>query len=309
MNIKNTAISESGNDFGELLNRWIAYLDTTPKTVDTYKKAMKQFVLWLESKGINEPIRADIIAYRDELKAKHKPSTVQLYVAAVKLFFRWTEQESLYPNIADHIKGAKIDKEHKKDPLTSSQAGKVLCGIDRTSTKGKRDYAILALMITTGLRTVSVINADIGDIRTVADDTVLWYKGKGHDEKNVYVKLTEPVETAIREYLQARGEHSQEQPLFASESNRNSNGRMTTRSVSRLVKNHLADVGLVSDRLTAHSLRHTAATLNLLQGGSIIETQQLLNHSNINTTMIYAHALERANNNSESRITAAIFGA
>jgi len=65
--------------------------------------------------------------------------------------------------------------------------------------------------------------------------------------------------------------------------------------------------GFNSERLTAHSLRHTAGTLNLLHGGTIQETQQLLRHSNINTTMIYLHNLNRANNHSEARIAAAIF--
>lgn len=64
--------------------------------------------------------------------------------------------------------------------------------------------------------------------------------------------------------------------------------------------------GYDSDRLTAHSMRHTAATLNLLNGGSLEETQQLLGHSNISTTMIYSHALKRTQNESENRIEAAI---
>ena len=70
----------------------------------------------------------------------------------------------------------------------------------------------------------------------------------------------------------------------------------------------MIEAGLESDRLTAHSLRHTAATLNLLNGGTVEETQQLLDHKNINTTLIYSHALERAKNNSEQRIAKAIFG-
>jgi integrase/recombinase XerC len=83
---------------------------------------------------------------------------------------------------------------------------------------------------------------------------------------------------------------------------------MTTRSISRIVKENMAGADLISDRLTAHSLRHTTATLNLLNGGTPEETRQLLRHANINTTMIYRHALERANNNSESRIVKAILG-
>lgn len=300
-------ITKSDNFNTDFFNKWLAYLDTTPNTANTYKKAVKQFVLWLTEKGIVNPSREDVISYREELRQTRKPTTVQLYIEAVRLFFKWLEQERLYPNVADHVKGAKIDKEHKKDPLTSKQATALLDSVERTSARGKRDYAILALMLTTGLRTVSIVNADVGDIRTVGDDVVLFYKGKGHDEKNTYVKLAEPVEKAVRDYLNSRGATTEKEPLFSSESNRNTKGRMTTRSISRLVKDHLCGVGLKSERLTAHSLRHTAATLNLLQGGNIEETQQLLNHSNINTTMIYVHALERAKNQSESRIAGAIF--
>ena len=292
----------------ELFGKWVSYLDATPKTIETYTRAIKQFWRYLVESGITQPEREDIIAYREHLKLQHKPTTVQSYIAAVKLFFRWTAQEGIYPNVAEHVKGAKLDTEHKKDYLTTKQTGKLLANVNRSTLKGKRDYAILTLMVTTGLRTISVIRANIEDIRTAGDATALYYQGKGHEEKADYVKLAEPVEEAIRDYLKARGETDGSAPLFASEANRNGGGRLTTRSVSRIAKESLVSAGLESDRLTAHSLRHTAATLNLLNGGTVEETQQLLGHQNINTTQIYSHALERAKNNSENRIAAAIFG-
>lgn len=293
---------------GELFSRWTSYIDASPKTIDTYSKAIKQFFIYLQENGIRQPQREDIVAYREYLKEDHKPTTVQSYLAAVKLFFKWTEQEGFYPNIADRVKGAKIDTEHKKDYLTTKQVNKLLGAIDRSTLKGKRDYAMLSVMVTTGLRTISIINANIEDIRTAGDATALFYKGKGHEEKATYVKLAEPVEDAIRDYLTARGTTDGTEPLFSSVANRNSGGRMTTRSISRVAKESLIDVDLISDRLTAHSFRHTAATLNLLNGGTVEETQQLLDHANINTTLIYSHALERAKNNSEQRIAKAIFG-
>lgn len=292
----------------ELFTRWIDYIDAKPKTVETYTRAIKQFFLFLQATGITQPTREDIIAYRDILKADHKPTTVQSYIMAVKQFFNWTEQEGIYPNIAKRVKGAKLDTEHKKDYLTTKQVSTLLQNIDRSTLKGLRDYAILSLMITSGLRTVEVVRADIQDIRTVADFTVLFLQGKGHDEKTQYVKVAEPVEDAIRAYLKARGTAEPAAPLFASVSNRDNGGRMTTKSVSRIAKNNLVESGLNSDRLTAHSLRHTTATLNLLNGGTVEETQQLLRHTNINTTLIYSHALERAKNNSEDRVAKAIFG-
>ena len=306
--IDNRALAEQQTLSVELFSRWTSYIDASPKTIDTYSKAIKQFFLYLSDNGINRPKREDIVAYRDYLKQNHKPTTVQSYLAAVKLFFQWTEREGLYPNVADRVKGAKLDTEHKKDYLTSKQTAKLLGAIDRSSLKGLRDYAILSLMVTTGLRTISIIRADIGDIRTAGDDTALYYQGKGHEEKADYVKLAEPVEEALRAYLTARGESDIKAPLFCSISNKNSGGRMTTRSISRVAKEHLIEIGLDSDRLTAHSLRHTAATLNLLNGATVEETKQLLGHQNINTTLIYSHALDRAKNNSEKRIAKAIFG-
>lgn len=293
---------------GELFSRWTSYIDASPKTIDTYSKAIKQFFVYLSKSGINQPQREDIVAYREYLKEDRKPTTVQSYLAAVKLFFKWTEQEGFYPNIADRVKGAKIDTEHKKDYLTTKQVNKLLGTIDRSTLKGKRDYAMLSVMVTTGLRTISIINANIEDMRTAGDATALFYRGKGHEEKATYVKLAEPVEDAIRDYLTARGTTDGTEPLFSSVANRNSGGRMTTRSISRVAKDSLIDVDLISDRLTAHSFRHTAATLNLLNGGTVEETKQLLDHANINTTLIYSHALERAKNNSEKRIAKAIFG-
>ena len=167
---------------------------------------------------------------------------------------------------------------------------------------------MLSVWVTGGLREIPRERADIGDIRTAGDAVAVCYGGKGREKKADYVKLAEPVEEAVRAYLKARGGADPKAPLFSSIANRNSGERMTTRSVSRVAKERLIAVGLESDRLTGHSMRHTAATLNLLNGGTVEETRQLLGHTNINTTLIYSHALERAKNNSEERIAKAIFG-
>ena len=178
--------------------------------------------------------------------------------------------------------------------------------MERDTLSGLRDYALLSLMLTTGHRTISIIRADVADIGTAGGSAVLYYQGKGRDEKAEYVKLAEPVEAALRAYLKARKARPGD-PLFTRTANRNAGGRMTTRSVSWIAKEAMKAAGFDSDRRAAHSLRHTAATLNLLNGGSLEETQQLLGHHDISTTIIYSHALERAGNESENRIAGAIF--
>lgn len=304
---QNTQVRAINNFDTELFTRWTNYIDAKPKTVETYTKAINQFLYWLNDNGIKQPTRADVIAFKEYIAASHKPTTAQNYLMAVKQFFKWTNQEGIYPNIADNVKAVKLDKGHKKDYLTTSQVKDMLSTADGSTLTGLRDYAILSLMVTTGLRTIEVARANFEDMRAVADFTALYIQGKGHTEKTEYVKLTAPVENAIRAYLKARGSVKSNEPLFCSTSNRDKGERLTTRSISRIAKTHLVEAGLNSERLTAHSLRHTAATLNLLNGGSVEETQQLLRHTSINTTMIYSHALERAKNNSEQRIADAIF--
>jgi integrase/recombinase XerC len=292
----------------DMFSRYVAFIDAKPKTVETYTRAVRQLLTFLQARGITQPTREDIIAFREELKATgHKPTTVQNYITAARGFFQWLEQEHIYPNVAAHIKGAKLNKEHKKDYLNSRQVKAILGKIDRDSLQGLRDYAIMVLMITGGLRTVEVSRANVEDLRTLGDNTVLYVLGKGRDEKAEYIKIDGKVEEAIRDYLKARGSATPSAPLFASMSNNSMGGRLSTRTVSGIAKSRLKAAGYDSDKLTAHSLRHTAVTLSLLAGKNITEVQQFARHSNIATTMIYNHALDKAKNGCSEAIAKAIF--
>ena len=307
-NRKNELTTFTGLDQEQLFSRFVAFIDASDNTVRTYKTSLRQWFKYMYQEGIQRPTPDDVRSYKKLLeKGGKKPTTIQNYLIAVKQFFKWTEEEHLYPDIAKHVKGAKISHDHKKDYLTSSQARKVLQDIDQASLKGKRDYAMLALMLTMGLRTVEVSRANIEDIRTQGDAVVLYVQGKGHLEKDAPVRMPEHVEKAVRAYLKARGKVDQDAPLFASTSNNNRGKRMTTRSISGIVKHSFVEAGYDSPRLTAHSTRHTSATLNLLNGATLQETQQLLRHVNLQTTEIYAHNINAIKHKSSQRVDNAIF--
>lgn len=305
-NFNQNNVIESKKIDNTLLKRFLEYLDASEKTVQTYTRALRQFFKFLYENNITQPQRTDVLAFRDNLKDKgRKPTTIKSYIVAVRLFFQWTNQEGLYPNIAEKIKGAKLDQAHKKDYLTVDQIKDVLNNIDTSTLTGARDYAIILLMVTGGLRTIEVSRADMDDMRNVGNSPALYIQGKGREEKTEYVKLPLQVFKAIGRYREML--EKQYDVLFVSTSNNNKGQRLTTRSISGIVKKRLKEAGYTSNRLTAHSLRHTAGTLNLMNGGTLEETQQLLRHSNINTTMIYLHHLERENNQSEKRIADALF--
>lgn len=286
---------------------YTSFIDAAPRTVQTYTGNIRQFLKWTHQNKIQRPTRKDILVYRDELRERYKPATVQGYITALRLFFQWTAQVGLYPNIADHVKGAKLDTSPKKDYLNASQIKHILAGICTQTAKGKRDYSIMILMITGGLRDIEVSRANIEDLQQLSGTTVLYLQGKGKDERTDYIKVVPEVEAAIRSYLQTRKKDHGKQPLFTSLSNNSRGLRLSPKSISTIVKERLVEAGYNSDRLTAHSLRHSAVTLSLLGGLPLEEVQQFARHKNISTTQIYAHNLERAKNRSEDTIANSIF--
>ena len=286
---------------------YAAFLDATPRTIQTYTGNVKQFIKWLNQNGITRPDRKEVIAYRDELRERCKPATVQSYITSLRLFFQWTAQAGLYPNIAEHIKGAKLDACYKKDYLNAAQMQDILDNIDTQTARGKRDYCILALMVTGGLRDIEVSRANIEDLQQLGGSTVLYLQGKGRDERTDYIKIVPVVEKVLREYFRTRQEAKGKQPLFTSLSNNSRGQRLSTKSISSIVKGRFIAAGYNSERLTAHSLRHTAVTLSLIGGLPLEEVQQFARHKSISTTQIYAHNLDRAKNRSEDTIACSIF--
>ncbi len=296
-------------DIESLLVSFLASVDVTPGTRAVYEKGVRRFFQWLSGNGKGNPNRDTIVAYKRHLTdTGMSANTVSTYLVAVRKFFEWTEAVRLYPNVGRSVKGAKASRRHRRDSLTVSQVRELLDSIDSSTLLGKRDYALINLLVCTGLRTIEVIRADVGDIRQEGNCPVLWVYGKGRSTKDDFVLLTEHVYRPILTYLSARGPVSDDLPLFTSGSNRNHGLRLTTRAIRGIVKKYLRQIGLDSVRLTAHSLRHTAVTLSLQAGASIQEAQAMARHANINTTLVYAHNLDRLQHGAERKIESLLHG-
>lgn len=305
------------NDISRMMfdrfDKWLERKRVNPKTRETYTRALRQFGNYIIDNSIARPQEDDIEGYisslvgEDEDNPLHEVSTVRSYLTAVKKFFAWTAKEGIYPNVAENVKASTPGRDHRKDALTTAQVKTLLGSIDQSTTKGMRDYAIVALLVTGGLRTIEVVRANIEDLRTVGDNPALFVKGKGKTDKSEFVRLSNATEAILRRYIASRTDAKPGDPLFTSTAQRNRGERMTTRAISGVVKAALKAAGYKSPRLTAHSLRHTAVTLALRAGMKLEEVQQFARHANITTTMIYNHAIERANNQCSDAISGAIF--
>lgn len=295
----------------ELVQAFLDSQDIKPASKATYSRSLKQFTSWLQETGRSTRMetlnRLDILAYRDSLLESGKSAyTVQAYLASVKQLYAWLETEKAYPDITRGIKPGKKPRGFRKDILSLASLRTVLEGISRSTLEGLRDYAILSLLARTGLRTIELQRASIGDLRQEpgleAGERVLWIQGKGRDSKDDFVLLTEAAVKPIQDYLRARGKTQDTEPLFCSCSDRNKGQALTTRSVSRIVKQALRKAGLDSERLTAHSMRHTAISLAVVGGASLQQVQAMARHSDPKTTMTYFHNLSRLQSGAERYI-------
>ena len=285
---------------------WLKYLSVTSATALTYMKAVKRFDRYCTANAVKRPTEETILEYREQLTKEVSPSTVQVYLTAVKLFFRWLSKRGLYANIAEHVKGMKVSAEHKRDALTVEQARRVLGSVETSTVKGKRDKAMIALLLTTGMRSIELVRADVSDIQMWQGEWFLLVQGKGRTEKAERVRIAASALAVLNEYLDARGDR--EGALFKSLGGRTSGQRLTTQTVSRTVKAAFVAVGLNSPRLTCHSCRHTFATTALKNGLDIASVAMVLRHRSINTTQIYRHDLDRLNNRAEQSVADSLLG-
>jgi len=289
----------------DLFASFIEYSSVKDTTLKGYMTCIKAFSRWMFANGITQPTRADIKAYEKHLAGSgYKPGTRAQYLRAVKHFFKWTAAEGFYPNIADNIKGAKVrHDQHKKDALGRADVPAIAATINRKTEQGKRLYALYLLCITDGLRTVEVSRANLEDIKTVGSRTYLYIQGKGHDEKDAPVLLPDEVKAALDEYIASRTDKpTGKSPLFVSTSNRSKGGRIAPTTISTILKNMMRAAGYDSDRLTAHSLRHTSGTGAYKATHNLYLTQQHQRHADPATTEIYVHAEEREERNTEQQV-------
>lgn len=293
---------------------FVAWIDRSENTTRAYIGNFKQFLYWMQETGTSRPARQDIISYRDYLTGKGlKPNTVTAYLRSVKQFFSWTAASGIYPDIAANIHAPKVDhSSHKKDALTvqevltietsitdraaaktaaAADAGKDIAGrMQRSTEQGKRLYAMYLLAVNAGLRTIELHRANVKDLETKGGQTWLYIWGKGRTEPDQKKAIAPEVAAAVKEYLQSRTDRpTGASPLFVSTGNRSKGQRIATTTISTMLKHAMQEAGFDSERLTAHSLRHTAGTAVQELTGDIYKTQKYMRHANPATTEIYLH--------------------
>ena len=280
------------NDWRGLVATFISTQDVKESSRALYTRTLSQYFVWMEESGkvLMNLTRQDVLEYKDYLQGQSLSSlTISSYITAVRKFYEWAEGEKYYPNIAKGIKTPRRQQAFKKQHLTDDKSTELL---EHFRSLSLRDYAIVNLILRTGLRTIEVVRADVGDITFKGNRRVLKVWGKGHIEKDDFVVLSEKAYEPIKEYLQTRKACKSGEPLFTSTSHQNYGGRLTTKTISSICKDGLRAIGLDGKEFTAHSLRHTTAVAILKHGGQLTDVQSVLRHSSPVTSQIYTESVK-----------------
>ena len=251
------------------------------------------------------------------IKVTCKPNTIAQYLRTVRQFFHWTAANNLYPDIASNIHAPKVVNDaHKKDALTAQEVLQIETSIaeraqirqqaaqdaqkdtagrmQRSTEQSKRLYAMYLLAVNAGLRTIEISRANVKDLETKGGQTWLYIWGKGHTEADQKKPIAPEVAAAIKEYLQARTDRpTGSSPLFVSTGNRSGGQRIAPTTISTMLKRAMQEAGFDSERLTAHSLRHSTGSAVMSLTQDLLTAQKYMRHKDPKTTEIYIHEGER----------------
>lgn len=201
-------------------------------------------------------------------------------LSSIKSFYKYltVRTKQIRNNPVQDLEFPKIRKSLPKY-LTLDECSKLLQAVQ--GPNARRDFAILMLFLNCGIRRAELVGLNLTDIY---DDRIR-VVGKGNKERIVY--MGSACKKAIDDYLVERNQIvlTDNRALFGS---RDKN-RISVSAVHRLVKKHMLAAGLDATQLSAHKLRHTAATLMLSNGVDVKTVQEVLGHENLNTTQIYTH--------------------
>lgn len=299
----NLATINSDNNYDCFIQEFIQSIDVKDITRQYYKAQTRYFFQWVnETNAIfSENV---LIEYKNDLQKKGLSiHTINAYLVSVKRFFCYLYKKKIIPyNPSDNVNLFVAPQGHLREAFTTKEVRKILKSINLKTVEGKRNYAMISLLARCGLRTIELIRADVGDIKERYGKTILAVHGKKRDTKDEIVVLTNDALKPIKLYLKSKPCISNDEPLFNSLSNRNKNGRLTTRGIRKIIQKQLAISGLANRKLSGHSFRHFSASAALQNGADITKVQRMLRHKNINTSMIYIHEMSRLKKSAEEYI-------
>ena len=267
--------------------RALAREDLSPLTVRGYGRDLELFLDWYAPNKLEKLSAVDLIHYRQHLADEKglRPASLNRRLEALRRFCRWAHQEKkLKSNVAAEVKLARTVRGVRPKGLSDSEIQSLLRAAGQSAhALGKRNYALVQMMLQTGLRVSEAAHLWVADLALrERAGSVRIRQGKGRKEREI--PLNSSARRGLRAYLATRGPLEPSDPVFLSE-----NGApLSLRSIQSVLAELARRANVTRLPVSAHTTRHTFALAFLKRHpGKLVELAALLGHESLDTTAIY----------------------
>ena len=272
------------------IDQFISYLHNTKKTSEnteiSYRRDLNKVLKYMKEQGIAEVSEITVThlhSYILYLEKNHfAAATISRNIASIKAFYHYLWKEGKVPeDISEALKPPKIEKKIP-EILSEEQVNRLLEQPGTESPKEVRDKAMLELLYATGIRVTELISLKVTDVNLKLGFIVCRDNNKervvpfGREAKNALLRY---LESARRDMI----ENEEEDTLFVNYSGQ----PMSRQGFWKLIKYYAKKAGIEED-ITPHTLRHSFAAHLVENGADLRSVQEMLGHSDISTTQIYA---------------------
>ena len=274
----------------QLLELYISHLiarNRSSRTIKSFRSILSHFLSFLGEKHLSEVTLLDIDLFLAELKRRGwEPGSIYTAAVAVKRFLEFV-------GLGDRISGFELPRRERRLPryLEPEEVARMV-----EACPSLRDRVVILLLFTTGLRVSELVSLKRDDVDL--EKRSIRVRGKGGKERVVY--FPEALVPLLRAYIGELPDDAEY--LFPSVG-----GHMHYTTVERIVRKAAESAGL-RKKVTPHVLRHSFATYSLAMGLDLREIQELLGHSSLSTTQVYAHVSRERLRRDYDRVWSSLLG-
>lgn len=273
-----------------IVQKYINFLEKDKRlslnTLQSYRRDIEQYITYLAEinlHNITNTNKTTVITYLLNLQKKGRAtSTISRNLASIRSFYQYVSKNKIIEqDPTSELESPKVEK--KLPQILSTKEVELLLEQPKcTDLKGYRDKAMLELLYATGIRVTELISLNLTDINL---EMGFIKCNKGSRER--MIPIGSIAISAIQEYLsKSRGlliQKSDEKALFV-----NINGRRLTRQGFWKIIKQYKNLAKINKDITPHTLRHSFAAHLLENGADLRSIQEMLGHSDISSTQIYA---------------------
>ncbi|MEQ8694859.1 MAG: tyrosine-type recombinase/integrase [Gammaproteobacteria bacterium] len=281
-----------------------------PNTRAAYHRAVRRFFAWCQDNGLGlaavQPVH--VATYIEAMTAEREPQTVKQHLAAIRMLFDWFVIRQVVPsNPTAPVKGPRYSVRVGKTPvLSATEARQLLDSIETGTAIGRRDRALIALMIYTFARVGAAVAINIGDL--FVQEGHPWVRLREKGGRDHAMPLHPELEATIGLYLGGMRDAAPDLPLFRAACGRAGTltlHRLDRRDAWAMVQRRANAAGLTT-HATCHSFRATGITAFLKNGGTLDAARLMAAHASARTTTLYDRRLVRLCAGEIARIALAI---